>query len=291
MTALGKILVFLVLVLSLVFNALVVNAYVARTNWQAAAVKSQKSAADAAASANSMKAVLDETIAANEDAKRVLREERERLYNQVVALQAAVNQLDTANKEQLAAAARLNTQIDVLQANINRLTKQVDDYDKLLASKELQINTLTADANASRVAENKAKLEAAQEKQRAENFAQIIQELRDRIADMERNGGRAGAGGPRSPGLPPQFRGTVQKYERDGGYVTITPGLDAGVQVGAVMSVYRTRGVEGKYLGKVTILSTDPKQAVGRFTAANQRNQPAPDDLPRPGDELKPYDQ
>jgi len=290
MTALGKILVFLVLVLSLVFNALVVNAYVARTNWKAAADKAQKNATDAAASANSMKTVLDEAIAANEDAKRVLREERERLYNQVVVLQAEVNRLDTANKEQLAAAARLNGQIDVLQANINRLTKQVDDYDKLLASKELQINQLTADANASRVAENKAKLQAADDKRRAEEFGQIIQDLRERVALLERNGGRDVAGGPRGPALPAQFRGTVQKFDRESGFVTITPGLDAGVQVGAVMTVSRINGVQGKYLGKVVIRSADPKQAVGIFQSATPRNQLGPDDYPRKGDELTPGD-
>jgi len=281
MTALGKILVFLVLVLSLVFNALVVNAYVARTNWKTAADKSAKSAADAAASANSMKTVLDETVAANEDAKRVLREERERLYNQVVVLQAEVNRLDTANKEQLAAATRLNGQIDVLQANVNRLTKQVDDYDKLLAAKELQINQLTGAANASRVAENKAKLEAQAEKQRAENFAQRIQELQEERA-------RGQGKGPDT--LPAQFRGTVQKFDRESGFVTITPGLDAGVRVGAVMTVQRLNGVNGKYLGKIEIRSADPKQAVGIFKPANPRNQLGPDDYPRAGDDLTPSD-
>lgn len=290
MTALGKILVFLVLVLSLVFNALVVNAYVARTNWKVAADKSAKSAKDAADSANGMKTVLDEAIAANEDAKRVLREERDRLYNQLVIAQAEVNRLDEANKQQLAAASRLNVQIDVLQANIKRLTKQVDDYDKLLAAKELQINQLTAAANASKVAENKAILERDAEKQRAEGFAQRLQELSDEVEGYRRQG-LAPRPGARGPSLPAQFRGTVQKFDRDGGYVTITPGLDAGVQVGAVMSVYRTRGVEGKYLGKIVIRSTDPKQAVGVFQPANPRNQLAADDYPRAGDELKPNDQ
>lgn len=289
MTALGKILVFLVLVLSLVFNALVVNAYVARTNWQAAAVKSQKSAKDAADSANSMKQVLDESIAANEDAKRVLREERDRLYNQVVVLQAEVNRLDDANKQQLAAATRLNGQIDVLQANVNRLTKQVDDYDKLLAAKELQINQLTAQANASRVAENKAKIEAEREKIRAENFAQRVQELSDEVEGYRRQG-LTPRGGGRGPALPAQFRGTVQKFDRENLFVTITPGLDAGVQVGSIMSVSRINGAQGKYLGKIVIRSADPKQAVGIFQPADPRRQPAADDLPRPGDELTPSD-
>jgi hypothetical protein len=286
MTALGKILVFLVLVLSLAFNALVVNAYVARTNWKNASEKSAKSAADAAASANSMKTLLDETVAANEDAKRVLREERDRLYNQVVVLQAEVNRLDDANKQQLAAATRLNGQIDVLQANINRLTKQVDDYDKLLAAKELQINQLTAQANASKVAENKAKLDAAAERQRAEQFAQRIQDLQDQL-DRALRQGRGDRGTP----LPPNFRGTVESYDRSSGLITLTPGLDAGVAKGARMSVFRLAG-GGKFLGTLEVLTSDPKNAVGRFTSANPRNlQPTPDDLPRKGDELKAIDQ
>lgn len=282
MTALGKILVFLVLVLSLAFNALVVNAYVARTNWKAEADKSQKRAKDAADSANGMKALLDETVAANEDAKRVLREEKDRLYNQVAVLQAEVNRLDDANKQQLAAAARLNTQIDVLQANIARLTKQVDDYDKLIAAKELQINQLTGAANASKVSENKAILERDAEKQRAENFAQIIQDLRDQLAAKQ---------GLKPNSLPGNFRGTVESYDRASGLITMTPGLDAGVQKGAKMSVYRLVG-GGKFLGTIEVLQADPKKAVGRFGLANPRNlNPPADDFPRAGDELKPYEQ
>ena len=59
MTILGKMLVFLVLVLTLVWNGLVVNAYVTRTNWRAEAKRSQDKAVEAADSANKMKGLLE----------------------------------------------------------------------------------------------------------------------------------------------------------------------------------------------------------------------------------------
>ena len=100
--------------------------------------------------------------------------------------------------------------------------------------------------------------------------------------------------GPRGSGLPPNFRGTVQKYDQATALITLTPGLDAGVQKGSVMSVYQAASgstYAGTYLGKLTVLSADPKQAVGRFTPADPRKALAAEDLPKAGDELKPADQ
>ena len=72
MTILGKMLVFVVLVLSIVWNALVVNSYVARTNWQKRAAEYEKKAQDAATSATSMKALLEEERAAAAEARQAM---------------------------------------------------------------------------------------------------------------------------------------------------------------------------------------------------------------------------
>ena len=86
MTAIGKMLVFLVLFLSLVWNFLVVNAYTARTNWQREAKKYQADAVAAADAANKMKALRDAEAESSDDAKRALQQERDRYYTQVAQL-------------------------------------------------------------------------------------------------------------------------------------------------------------------------------------------------------------
>ena len=65
MTAIGKMLVFLLLILSLVWNALVINGFAARTNWQREAKKYQAEAVLAAEAANKMKSLRDAEAAAD----------------------------------------------------------------------------------------------------------------------------------------------------------------------------------------------------------------------------------
>ena len=84
--------------------------------------------------------------------------------------------------------------------------------------------------------------------------------------------------------LPPTFRGTVQKVE--GELVIFTPGLDAGVQKGAELTVARY-GPNPTYLGTITVLAADPKEASGRFTAPPGKR-PGPNDFPRVGDVVTP---
>ena len=68
-------------------------------------------------------------------------------------------------------------------------------------------------------------------------------------------------------------------------WVELTPGMDAGLRQGAILTVRRINGVSGKYLGTITVVRVNAKDAVGRFTPANPRAVTA-DDLPKPGDQL-----
>jgi hypothetical protein len=296
MTALGKMLVFLVLVLSIIWNALVVNAYVTRTNWQAEARRSQAKAKEAADSANAMKTLLDEDRNAGEEAKRALRAERDRLYEQVNQLvkdrQTLTQQIDAA----FAAAQGANAQAAIQQSNIDKLQKQVDNLDQQIKEKDKQLTELTLSAQRDRVSTGDAQRDADTQRQRADRLAQKVQQLSDELEEYKRVfGPLPNRGIGRAPSLPQDFRGTVSRTEgtvRDllakrEVWVEFTPGLDAGLRPGAILTVRRIQGETGKYLGTITVGRANAKDAVGRFTPANL-GAIGPDDLPKPGDQLVP---
>jgi hypothetical protein len=296
MTILGKLLVFVVLVLSVVWNALVVNAYVARTNWHKRAAEYQQKATDAAASATGMKALLEEERAAAAEKDRAQRAELERMYAQNLQLRTDRQNLVKQVNDAFNQLKAQGNQANVHQTNIEKLQQQVNVLDQQLKDKEKQLTDLTLGAQQDRVKAERAGIEAASQQQRAERLAVQVQQLTDIVADYER---RVGPRQPRGPGEslapePPEgFRGTVRRTEgtfsdlRAGRevWVELTPGLDAGLRQGAILSVSRVNGVNGKYLGTITVRRVNAKDAVGVFTPANPRAVGA-DDLPKPGDLL-----
>ena len=282
MTAIGKMMVFLVLVISLVFNFLTVNAYVTRTNWRTEAVKYKADAAKAVESANSMKALVESEQAAGADAQRVLREESARYYSQNATLQKQLTELTDLYNKAFTAANKQATEVAALQANIAKLTKQIEDNDKMLASLTDQLNKQTLAAEQAKVEADRQRLEAQSRQQQVERLSERLEVLREERDEYRREFGERRPG--RSTPLPEAFRGTVRRVEGD--LVVFTPGLDAGVQKGAELSVARF-GPEPKYLGTITVLAANPKEASGRFSPPKGKR-PGPDDFPRAGDVVTP---
>jgi hypothetical protein len=298
MTILGKLLVFVVLILSIVWNALVVNSYVARTNWQKRAAEYEKKAQEAATSATNMKSLLEEERAAGEEARRAALAERDRLYainNQLLKdRQDLVKQVNTAFEQAKTQGAQANIQ----QTNVEKLQQQVNTLDQQIKDMQKQLTDTTLSAQQDRVTAEKAKIDAAGRAQQAERLAVRVQQLSDELDEYRRTYGalqQIGPGAQRAPALPEAFRGTVRRTEGAARefhagneiWVELTPGMDAGLKQGAILTVRRLNGAGGKYLGTITVARVNSKDAVGRFTPANPRAV-TDNDLPKPGDELVP---
>jgi uncharacterized coiled-coil DUF342 family protein len=292
MTAMGKMLAFLVFILAVAWVVFGVNAYVTRVNWEARALKAEKSAADAAKASNELKALYEVTLAAHADSTRATQAERDRLYQQVAVLAKERDSLQQQFNQAFGNAQQGNVAINNLQVNLKSVQDQIDELDKSVAAKNKEINDLTKRAGDDRVAAGEAQRTATEFRQQADRLSQRLQELNDQIQEYRRQYGTLGPGLGGTPGLPDGFRGTVRSVERGAGgdmLVTLTPGADAGVLKGAVMTVSGVRNGAPVYLGTVQILSTDPKQSVGRFIppAAANRGVLRADDYPKAGDELK----
>jgi hypothetical protein len=256
MTILGKILLFFVLILSLIWTGLTVNAYVTRTNWANDAKKWKEQAELAKQSADYQRKLAEDT--------------RNAAAAQIATLQTTITTLKGNFDAQAKAAAEARQQLaqkqdadmaadptaKLLQANIAKLQKQVD----LL---QASLNTMEKTANEALVAAEKAKgdlvkatIDRDASQRRADELQEIVFNQRDQL-DLIRRGDR-GANSRVAP--PDDFRATVTKV--DGDLVEISLGANAKLQRGAVLSVWRT----GKYLGSLTITSVDPFGAVGQFS-------------------------
>ena len=290
MTAIGKMLVFLVLILSLVWNALVINGFAARTNWQREAKKYQAEAVLAAEAANKMKALRDAEAESSDDAKRALQQERDRYYTQVAQLVAVRDTLSqqynvafSDKQKQAATAAQL-------EAMISKLSGQVKTIDDDLKKREEQANQSEVTKNNALAAQTQAELDRDRFKAAAEGNRLLAQKFQEDAAELRRNGAACGGGGiglVRPPVAPERFRGTVTLVERDKGvvYVQFSPGLDAGLNQGAILRIDRLTPT-GRYVGKLTVTLVQLKAGVGTFEPAVKGAVPTPDSLPQVGDQV-----
>ena len=283
MTALGKMLVFLVLLLSLVFNGLVVNAYVTRTNWKHVADENKATAQNAASAVQAMESLLESERAAAAEALRRAREERyqyEELYTK--EKNAGEGLRSTLDVSMSAARKDSATQV-AAQALVDSLQKQVDNLTKDLTSMRGDNDQLVTTTEQATIAQTKAEIEAAAQQARADQLEDQLRKANDLISRLKRGGGAVNPLGEGMAAAPDSFRGTVRAYKD--GYVAFTPGLDAGLRKGATLDVYRLLP-EPKYLGQVVVVQVDPKDAVGRFIPAGGAGAGATA-LPKLGDEVK----
>jgi hypothetical protein len=292
MTWFGKIMTFFVFCGVLTWMYMTVTVYVTRTNWKVrsdnyekaykeseafrseearlAQAKEQRLAAIAAAEktrADDLSKMLEDLAAASkkgDDEYRKLLDDYRNADVQakiVIASQTTtLNELDNTRKRNA-----------VLEDNAVKLVlaKETADRERLRAENEKKLAQAIADDNARRV----------------ETLTALVTELRQ-------TGGSGTATVLRSidkvaPPLPENIRGTVLR-DIAGDFVHISIGIDAGLQPGSKLDVYRDTGT-GQYLGTLIVTSqVYPKEAIAEFRPARgvPTSQLRPDELPKKNDKV-----
>lgn len=291
MSWLGKILTFLVLIGACVWAFFTVQVYATRTNWKARAdayekafkeseEARQKEARDNAAGRDALarlyaaeKSLSDDLTLAVADLSATGRKLNDG-YNTLD------NELKTAKADELIRSTRLQTTLDEGEATRKRNTALEDERVRLVLAKEI--------ADRGRLsAENEAKLSRAI----ADENAKKVETLAALVTELRQSGGGGGTATvlraiDKIPApLPANIRGTVVR-DIDGDFVQISIGIDAGLEPGSRLDVYRESG-GGKYLGTLVVTrSVYPKEAVAEFRPARAvpMAQLRPDELPRKGD-------
>lgn len=268
MTILGKVLVFFVLILSLAWTALTVNAFVTRTNFKKALDDSNKKLEEAALSARNQQKyatdLADTAAVAIAQKDTEIQRLTQRLSAEATARATAEKQL--ADKQ--AGQIDLNGQLTLSQSNVAKTQAQVDQLQKSQTELEKKSNDAL-------IAAEKAKDDKLQ--------AEIERDANRRRADaLEQQTIRRGAGGVEAvPVMHESFKATVTNVSGD--QVEISLGANAEVQKGAILSISRTQP-QAKYVGTIQITQVRPFDAVGRFIPRPGVRNPTGADLPAKND-------
>ncbi|HTU20050.1 MAG TPA: hypothetical protein VMG10_18440 [Gemmataceae bacterium] len=285
MTAVGKILVFLNLVFSLVVGAFVIMIYLARTHWVDTDKKLRNENTVLAASARTYQA---EAQKAQQDAAveiGKIRSERDNVQKDLDAAKTAsaelrgeLDKLRTQHARADALATKQGVEVEKRQDDVAKLRDTLRKRDQEINTLVLKNAELTNEATV-------AKIERQSVQDQNGRLEAQLQQMAKDVSRMRGSGGAATAraGGKNPP--PENVEGLVQRVDAtssSGILMSLTIGSDAGLAKGHTLELFRLNPaspMQSKYLGTVRIVEADAKQAVaqpvGRLT-----------DKPRPGDSV-----
>jgi hypothetical protein len=276
MTAVGKILVFINLIFSLIVGGFVIAVYTARTHWESEYKKLEARYTVAQASERAAQSATDE-------AKRAAKAETDKVKADMARVQADLEMQITANndlrKKNNDLVKQTNKQGAVSSAQLADVTIRQADVDQL--RKTLKDET---EKNAKLVDENAhLRGEAVTAQVQAKSLKDMNLRLEKQIQDMARDMTRAGRGtataanratGQNPP--PESVEGLIKTMDPTGRLVTLTIGSDAGLSRGHTLQVFRLSPIpsQSKYLGTLRIIEVSATQAVaepmGRLSAPLQ---------------------
>jgi hypothetical protein len=259
MTILGKILVVVNLVFSLVTAFLIVTVFATRTNWKVAHEKlmDRYRVADANSRVFAKEA---------EDARGECDAKVKQLTAQFVTAQ---NEAKIAKDEARDKATELQTlsqRISLLDGNIksateeiNRRKLEIENLKTVVAEKDDKMVKIEAQNKQFRDSAVSAEITAKTVEER--NHGLLQQEVQLTKEVQNRSSGGGSALGNRPP--PDDVRGTVLESDPRNGLVTISIGSDAGLAKDHILQVYRTQP-RPEYVGTIKILDAHFHEAVAR---------------------------
>ncbi|MEK6257535.1 MAG: hypothetical protein AABP62_02855 [Planctomycetota bacterium] len=263
MTTVGKILVGLHLVLSILFMSFAGAVYTAQKNWRTVATTQTAALAKATQKQNDMQAEVDKERTETKAKLDALTNQIAQLTGEKTALGNQVTALDADNK-------RLNVALDGLRDQTALSTTEADERKKE-ADLQREKNSV--------LFQTREELITSLQKASDDKFALDLQlqqliEKHDRIltdvATMKRF--LASKNLVSDPKLmlaqvtpAPPLDGLIADYRKDpkGGmeYVEISLGSDEGLNIGHKLTAYNVE--TGKYLGQIRLTQVYPDKAVG----------------------------
>jgi cell division protein FtsL len=265
MTVLGKILVIVNLVFSLVTGFLIVMVYATRTNWHTAYAKVVAERQTVEAASQKVRDDAESTRKGYEAQIAALKQEVDQLKGDLAGVTTESTRRQTeigkhATRAQVAGAnsndavtetKRLREEVEKLQDDVGQRDQKVHEYEKT-------VKDLT---------DKKVLAELAYKSEHDRNTG-LLDQVANLSRDLERAKTRGGSGGGSSSETvvrkpPEDVKGRVLDVDPKTGLVTISLGSDAGIAKGQTLEVYRT-WPEAKYLGTVQILDANHHEAVAR---------------------------
>jgi hypothetical protein len=271
MTILGKILVVVNFVFSIVAFFLIIFVNAASTNWHSQSASFQKQLQVAQQNA--------ETYKSEANAIREMEGKRAEKFSE--ALKVAEKERDAnraeaeANKQrydkEVAQRKELDANRDTLTAELARRKNEVDQLNGLLAARDKKMLDLEKEKKDLRDRAVNSEIAARAEQERNQ---QLVNQLEQMTRDMQRlqttgTGGAATAG--RNP-PPEEVEGLIKAIDPQSGYVTLSVGGDHGLARGNTLEAFRL-GREPRYLGTLRIVEVRASESVARPTSGRTQLQ------------------
>jgi hypothetical protein len=266
MTILGKILVFVNLIFSLVTGALVIMVYVTQNNWVDGFEKLKKNYQVSEANARMYAQEVDE-------AKAKCNKELSALQAQVRAAQqevASARQLVDAKAAELSQiqgrSMLTNNNVSELMEELNRRKLELDRLKEVLKDKEEKMVRMESQNTRWRSDAITAGITAQSEQDRNRQLLDQLAALTKELDRRQAPG--AGSATPHTTSYgqrPPadDVEGTVLETDAKSDLVTISIGSDSGVNKGNTLVVYRLKP-RPEYIGQLSVIDSRPKDAVAR---------------------------
>jgi hypothetical protein len=292
MTVVGKILVFVNLVFSLVVGGLVMVVFMTRANWEDYAKKVKTefdvAAADRDQTAKEKEALQIELTKRKQDERNALlalkkdaKEAQDLLaLGAAQYVQQAAEARDKAERERDAAKADLaamqlggvkgNADAAAAQAAADARKEEVKNANDLIVQLRAENQKRIEDANNERRERIRAQVNARALEKANEDLEQQVRDLAKELARGKAGlTGTSGTTRRRGEENPPaeQVEGRITKVYRDRDLVQISVGSDAGLIQGHTLKVFRLDKVpeNSKFLGVIEIVTVRPHEAVGRL--------------------------
>ncbi len=260
MTFVGKILVIVIMAFSLIFLGVSTAVFTTAKNWKTA----------------------------TEEQKKKVSELTKKLSDAQATVEAANKDLDAAKGNYEALSKDWNNKISAQQAVIASAQEQITRVSGEVATAEMNAKTALEEAEARRKDSTLIRDQKAAVEKQANEFKLKQAELTDRIRELERvletatkhntdlrervgkfsallrqNGLSDDITQIKGIESPPPVVGEVRRVDPSNRRVELSIGSDDGLVVGHELFLFR-QVPRPEYLGKITIISVDPDQAVGR---------------------------
>lgn len=275
MTAIGKILVFLNLLFSLVTAGFIGMVFLTRTNWKTAFDKQQVAVQVATTNLAQVEEQFQKQLAAKDadlqkqvrradDAEKRVTDALAKV-DQAQAQLAAVTQAKDKEAENVKSAT---AELERRRSEVAQLGGFVNERDRRIVDLEKQLSATREDG-----VSYKLRYESLREK-----FDGLLSQYEVASRDLGALRARGIVAPPTGTRTPPpeNVRGTISKI--DGNYATITVGSDAGLLKDHELKVFRLTP-SPEYLGTLTVINVTPFEAVGRLTLTRRQQAKVGDEV------------
>jgi hypothetical protein len=261
MTLLGKILVFVILVLAVAQAALHVMFHVTQTNWRDSYTKLDAQykvlAAEVQAAETEREQAKDEGAKGVQKAENDLAVVKKQLEDEQTNYKTLKAQYD-AEKDKVTKA---DTTVASSASDISRREEEVKRLEDTVKADNDRIKELVDTSNQLRDRAVAAEIESKSLKDRNGNLVAKLEEMSKEV--IRAKNGTAGGGVTASAKNPPpeNVEGMVTKADASG-LVTLSIGSDDGLLKGHTLEVFRMN--PAKYLGTVRVIQVTPHEAVAQ---------------------------